>query len=300
LYLFKQHAPLLGIARISAGAPTTEGRAPKATPGQAFPLAVQIANTTGAELPAGTVTTKVPAGWSVVPAMAASPLLAAGGSATVEFTVTPGTDAAAVAPDRLYPLIARWSDGTADRALITAKVEGAPDEASVWRLLTDNTTYPETYPYRTATGATYRHVLPAAAQIADPAATAQDGAGGALTNGFGSIGGERNSSNRGGYVKKNYARYAAPEAEVVFDLQAARTVQRVTVVAGPEPVVLRRLVVFTSDDGISFSQRSYMPLERPTDEIALDFDGVSARYVKLRAEWPAAGGTLDEIEIWGR
>jgi len=299
LYLFKQHAPLLGVARIPTEAPTAEGQAPQVAPGRTFPLTVQIANTTGADLAAGALALKVPMGWSVVPATAASPSLAVGGSAAVEFKVTPGMDAAAIMPDRLYPLIARWSDGVADRALITAQVEGAPNDAHVWRLLTDNATYPETYPYRTATGATYRHMLPPAAQIADPAAPAQEGKGGALTNGFGSIGGERNSSNRGGYVKKNYVKYATPEGEVVFDLKDPHSLQRVIVVAGPEPVVLKRVTVFTSEDGVVFTLRQDLILERPTEETALDLGGVNARYIKIRSEWSTAGGTLDEIEIWG-
>ena len=300
LYLFRHHAPILGVNRIAAGAPNAEGRAPRVMPGREFPLTVQIANTTGGNLSAGMVTPKVPAGWSVVPASAATPALGANDSAEVEFVVTPAADGATIMPDQLYPFVARWSDGASDRAVITAQLEAAVDEEKALRLLTDNTNYPDAYPHRTLTGATYRHISPAAAQIADPASATQGGGGGALTNGFGSIGGERNSSNRGGYLKKNYVKYAAPEAEVVFDLKTPRMVRRVVVVAGPEPVALRRVEVFTSDDGVSFIQRREMTFVRPTEEIAVDLDGVSARYVKLRSEWPTAGGTLDEVEIWGR
>ncbi|HEY0947080.1 MAG TPA: NEW3 domain-containing protein, partial [Opitutaceae bacterium] len=274
-----------------------DGLTPLVKPGQAVRLPVRLINTTGAPLGAGAFHVRVPAGWSVEPASLPTSSVAAGGEAAAAFTVT----AAATLPaDRLQPVIVRWRDASGDRAVMTKQLAGAPAETDIPRLLTANANYPAAFPYRVETGATYRYAAPRSGQVkdpVDPGGRVKEGQ--ALQSGFGSMGGERNSFNRGGYVKSHYARYAEPVVEIVFDLQARRELARVNLVCGPEPVTLTRLQVLTSDDGETFAPQGEVAPVRPTQELELSLDRVAARYVKVRAEWPAAGGTLDEVELWG-
>lgn len=300
LYLGKADAPLLGFVPPQTRQGRVEGRASLVAPHESFAVGVRVVNASANELPAGQLTLVVPDGWQVSkPSLPTAPVPPRS-SIVTEFRVTAGAPGLALEPQRLYPLIARWNDGTVDRAVMTAQVEGAPAPADGWRLLSDNANYPDSFPFRTHTGASYRYAAPAAAQIADPATDRGSGNGRALLNGFGNIGGERNSANRGGYVRKSYARYAAPEAEVIIDLQTTHLIQRVNIVPGPEPVLPRKVTLATSEDGTTYATRRELPLQGAAPEIIVPLDGVQARFIKLRVEWPGNGGTLDEIEVWGK
>jgi hypothetical protein len=315
-----------GVSPVNGGtaaaALSVDGHTAKIAPGATFAITATLFNTTGAALPAGALRLLAPAGWTVsatadaatgaadttgttagngtAAGNAATPALAPGASAKVRFTITAEPDGKRMTPDWIHPLVARWNTAGEDRAIAATWVEAAPAPADIPLLLTDNARYSDAYPYKKKTGATYRYTDPACA-AADPISKAgRVKPGEALTCGFGSIGGERNSFNRGDYVKTFYARYQSRQVGVVFDLQDTRVIRRVNIVAGPEPVQPREVRVFTSEDGDTFAPQKTIAWEENKLEHVIALDDVRARHVKLAVEWPAAGGTLDEVEIWGR
>ncbi len=299
LYLFRAADPLLAVENLAGQERALDGQTPRVPAGSSAVLPVALVNPAGRELAPGSLRLKAPRGWKVEPAEIETPRVPAGGKHVVEFAVTL-PESGAVAPHWSQPLTARWSEGGRDRAIVTTQIEPVPDEAAVPRLLSDNAQYPATFPYRLETGATYRYLAPVTAQIKDPVSIGSSGVGGrALLTGFGSQGGERNSFNRGGYVAPRYARYATPVAEVLFDLQAMRRLARVNIVSGPEPVMLQKLAVSISEDGVIFTPVTELTPEGSAMEHELALAGLKARFVRIRAEWPFAGGTLDEVEIWG-
>jgi hypothetical protein len=292
LYFFKQHAPLLGFGKVPTSTRAPDDMTARVPAGEPFMLPVQIVNPSAEALAPGSMRVQVPEGWSVEPLQADTPQLQAGASHTLRFSVTPSQ----ATSDRPYPLIAHWSQGETERALMSMLVDVAPAENSM--LLSGNASYSQHYPQRVDTRATYRHLAPDAALIDDPASGR--GAHAALTNGFGSIGGERNSFNRGAYVPSHYVRYRGASAEILFDLRTARQINRIQLVKGPERVTPLSVETYTSVDGEEYFAHGAVKPEAAQLETTISLPQTNARYVKLRLVWPSAGGTLDEVEIWGR
>ncbi|WP_161554895.1 beta-galactosidase [Ereboglobus luteus] len=302
LYFFRKHEPLIGITSIEAegGAVAVDGVTPKIAPGAALKVTARLFNTTGATLSSGEMALRAPSGWTIGAERVRTKELAAGESVSVEFSIIPEKDGKRMKPDWIYPLVARWGTDGKDRSIAATHVESAPLPEDIAWLLTDNANYPETHPYKKKTGATYAYSKSAMAE-ADPISKAgKTPPGRALLGGFGSIAGERNSFNRGGYVKTFYARYNTPKVEVTFDLKDVRTVRRVNIVSGPEPVRPQGIEVFTSEDGKTFALQKTITPGEPSLEHVAALDDIRARHVKLVVTWPKAGGTLDEVEIWGR
>lgn len=299
VYLLKQHEPLLGIPAIAAPARSIDGYNAKVAAGAPFTFDVQLFNTTGAPLPAGTLRALAPSGWTLAAPSSATPALAASASHTVTFTVTPPADPALVKPDWIYPLVVRWNDGQRDRAVISANVEIDTAALPIPLLLTGNGHYPATYPHRLDTGATYRY-LTDAQLVADPAKPAKGvEKNTALTNGFNSRLGLRSS---GSAINAYCAEYKADSASVEFDLRSSRNVRRVVVTAGPGDLLPSSLVLTVSADGQTFSAPvTLTPAPGgPAREFTFNLPPTDARLVRLAVTWPAPGGTLDEVEIWGR
>lgn len=289
LYFFQNHAPLLGIAPVQEL--PKDGRGAIVKPGQPFEVEVRVVNANREKQKAGEVRLLALPGWLVAPSVQATPEIAAGESVVVRFTVTPEADSAKLQPDWLYPLVARWSDGAADRAVISANVQVEADLAQVPFLLSGNTKYPEAYPYQIRTNATYRYLAPEESAIADPV----KGEGRALQNGFGHPGGQRESR----FIDQGtIARYDARQVDILFDLQGERQVRQVKVAVGPDRLVPSSIKVLTSIDGQSFASQGELTL-RNTEAVSELFTA-SARYVRLQVEWPETGGTLDEVEILGK
>ncbi len=295
LYFFQNHAPLLGIAPIRTGELSVDGHGAKVKPGDPFEVEVRVVNPNREMLKEGALRLLALPGWQVAPASHPTPAVAAGESVVVKFTVTPESDSAKIHPDWLYPLVARWNDGSADRAVITTNVEVMADLTQVPFLLSDNTKYPATYPYQIRTNATYRYLSPKAEAIADPAKDGLGHTGQTLRNGFGHPGGQRESRS---IDQGSYAQYEAKQVDVLFDLQDERLVRQVKVVLGPGKVLPSSIKVLTSADGQTFAQQSE-PALRGSEAVSPLFNA-TARYVRLQVEWPEAGGTLDEVEILGK
>uniref|UniRef100_UPI0005BA6B23 NEW3 domain-containing protein n=1 Tax=Geminisphaera colitermitum TaxID=1148786 RepID=UPI0005BA6B23 len=310
LYLFgnQNHAPVLSIPAIASTARAADGHTAKLPPGVPFPLTIELINTTPAPLPPGNLRAQALADWQISPAATTdTPELAPGRSHKVTFTITPPADVALVKPDWLYPLVANWSPAHSNTpsAIITANVVMDIPAKDALLVLTDNAHYPATYPYLQHTGATYRYSTPtpgtpAAAAISDPAQRDKNvSPGTALTNGFNNKTGQRNAS--GPYS----ASYATKNITVDFDLKAPRSVRRVVVNAGPGEMLPMRLAVSTSDNGETFTpQLTQLPPTGGASAAVREYTitlpaAVSARHVRLAVEWPLAGGTLGEVEIWG-
>ncbi|AHF91995.1 alpha-galactosidase [Opitutaceae bacterium TAV5] len=320
LYLFRQYSPVLSISPVASATRAVDGHTARLTPGAPFPLTVELINTTAAPLPAGVLRAQALAGWQISPAATAdTPELAPGKSHQATFTVTPPADVALVKPDWLYPLVATWhglparESGTGilpvsnprPAAILTTNVVMDIPAEKALHILTDNAHYPDTYPYRTHTGATYRYTTPAAdspasAAVSDPARSDKKlPSGAALTNGFNNRTGQRSAGGPGPYN----ASYATKDIAVDFDLKGIRSVRRVVINAGPGDLLPVRLLLSTSTDGESFTPQFTQPLSvgnAAVREYTLTLPAaVSARHVRLAVEWPLAGGTLDEVEIWG-
>ncbi|MDY6981825.1 MAG: beta-galactosidase [Pseudomonadota bacterium] len=286
LYFFTQSAPLLGIE--------TESET-RVQAGDAFTLSVQVVNASRHARDAGELRIDAPAGWLVSPATVVTPKLDAGAMHTQRFTITP--------PERLthdypQPLVARFNDGERDSAVTSTSIDVAVDPAQRSLLLTGNASWSRDYPHRRDARVTYRHLEPADDEFDDPASL--QGTGGALLNGFGSVGGERDSMNRGAWVRSHYVHYRAREAWILFDLRSVRQIERVHVVKGPEHVTPLSVETYTSVDGENYARQNTLAFTVPALESVIAMHRIEARYVKLRVIWPSAGGTLDEVEIWGR
>ncbi|HEY0963095.1 MAG TPA: NEW3 domain-containing protein, partial [Pseudomonadales bacterium] len=308
VYLFRQHAPLLGFGPIATDAGAAEARAPAADghhvrmrADEAFTLPIQLVNASEHALESGELRIDAPSGWTVVPAMFDVPRLAAGAMHTQRVTVTPLDARQHGARDAFHhpqPMTARWSDGRGRDATMSMLVDFAPDPAQRSLLLSGNASWSSHYPHRLDAHVSYRHLAPDDDAIDDPASL--KGTRGALLNGFGSAGGERNSSNRGTPVTSHYVRYRAREAEILFDLRTTRHIARVHVVNGPEHVTPLSVETYTSVDGKHFAHNATVKSSTPALENVIALHQIEARYVKLRVTWPDVGGTLDEVEIWGR
>ncbi len=302
LYLMPDHAPLLGIARLGgANEPrAVDKETLQVKAGVPFKVSVRLANTTAGELTPGTLRLITRAGWTVTPASQPTGAVARGQFKDYEFEVTPDPDDMRLTPDRLSPIVARWNDGKSDAAIISAIVEAVPAPEKTRRLLSDNASFPASYPYQLKTGAQYLYLAPIAAQIADPE---RDGfgktSGRSLLNGFASFTGTRDSqpfwNNRG-----CHAQYKSAAVEIVFDLQASHELSDLVVVAGPGENKPVRVTAATSVDGKTYASAGEMAPARPRHEMTLKLNHPNARFVRVKVEWSQPGGTLDEVEIWGR
>lgn len=311
LYLFRNHAPVLSIPAIASAAHGADGHTAKLPAGKPFPVTVELINPSATAMPSGILRMQALEGWTIQPAGTTStPRLSPGEKHTATFTITPPADPAFVKPDWLYPLVATWRDShlsAQPQTVLSANIELSLPADQTLLLLTDNAHYPETYPHRRHTGATYRYAQPsadsaAASAISDPSRKDKNTRPGtALTNGFNNKTGQRSSGAPGPYN----ASYVTRNVTVDFDLQATRSVRRAIVTAGPGDMRPIRLAFSTSENGNTFTEQLSYPIPSDTKVANREYiltlpKDVSARHVRLTVEWPLAGGTLDEIEVWGR
>ncbi|MDP0495687.1 MAG: beta-galactosidase [Verrucomicrobiota bacterium JB024] len=301
LYLFKaQHPPLIGINVATPETPrSVDGLTARVRPGQAFSVNASLLAVTE-DLPSGSLQLTTPDGWTVEATALPTNALACGERLTCTFTITVPDDPCPVRPDRLWPLRFNWTDGHGHSEEALVCVELALDADTIPHLLSANASFPASYPYRIPTGATYRYLEPAdPMQIADPASAGPGHSGHALTNGFGSIGGQRHSHHRDQLRLEHVARYGSERVEVCFDLQAEYRLRRVVLVAGVAAVWPTSVRVRTSTDGETFTEQTALTLDTPQLEIQTPAFDAHGRYVRVEVCWPDSGGCLDEIEIWG-
>jgi hypothetical protein len=293
LYLFKNHDPLLGIKKIEGMGTSIDGETAQVGTGQTFPLTVQLFNTTGQTLPAGMLTGMVPRGWTITPAKQSTQPLKSGESGECTFAVTTEANAKLVLPDRLSPLVVRWSADGRDRAIISATVEVTPKPEDISLLLTDNKSYPATYPYRTTTGATYRYESPNGPV---DAGKMEGQLGKALQNGFTAH--EFHSSEP--WDKLHFATYPDPHVEITYDLQAQHSLDRVVAVFGPGDLQPTSWKIAVSQDDMNYQDAYSGAIQVEGKEVVSPLIGQTGRYIRVSFDWPTTGGTLDELEVWGK
>ncbi len=293
LYLLDRHEPVLGIPAIAGEGRAEDGYAGLVLPGRAFTVRVQLANSQAAA--AGQLRLMAKRGWRVEPATVETPALPAGGLTEYTFTVTPPA-AAKLYRDWLYPLVARWASAGQDLAVCSATVQVAADYSAHPRLLTDNGHYPDTFPYRVKTGATYEYVdLAPGIKLADPADNKFAGrTGQALIGGANLRWNER---------KKNVEFKGGKKLSILLDLKTSQALKLVrlvraadleaplacTVSYGAEPTKL------TAGQPVKLTADSWAS-EKPT-QTTIVCTGAKGRYVRLDLEYENGGG-LDEVEIW--
>ena len=294
LYLFKNAPPLLGITKIQSQTRAADGATAQVKPGRTFKLTTQVFNVSEQNLSAGELRIQVPEGWMVKPALQATSLLGNRQRKNYEFEVAVPTEVSLLKPNWIYPLVVRWHDGQTARSVITTNVEVEPATPGFLRILSDNASYPATYPYLTRTGAAYSYAD--ASGVNDPA-SGKTPTGKALLNGYNN--GRIGMRYSGSSATEHLARFEKPEAKILFDLKDKREVRQV-VVPGPGQVFPNYLKVFTSLDEKSYQLASEMPLDGSRQEIRTPLFSAEARFVRLEIGWLQGNGTLDEVEILGR
>ncbi len=292
-YFFRNHPPLLAIAPESDG-----GEGPAITevrPGKPLKMKVLLFNTTAGPIGGGAVRVRALNGWQVEPAAYVTSDIPKSGEREFEFTVTPPRGPGSLQGDWLYPLVAVWNDGQKDASIFSMSVMADPD--TVPSLLSDNREFPDTYPHLIHTGVIYSYLAPDPSLVADPI---KKGAprNTALLGGFGPTG--RLYPSRGD-TQTLHAKYDAPSADIVFDLQSIRQVMRISLFRGPSSLRPSHIKVMTSEDGRDYVSQSEMVVpEAYLSKLDMPPFDAQARYVRLQVDWPQAGGILDQVEIWGR
>lgn len=289
VYLLRDHAPILGIARIAGETTSVDGHTALLAPGKPFRVKVQMVNPVARTIPEGTLRFMAVRGWRVKPPTVPTPKLTSYGRAEFEFTVTAPGEHEKLKPDWLYPLVARWNDGKQDAAICSANVEVDVDRSRLPHLLSENANYPDAYPAKLDTGATYTYLAPGKdTKWGDPCTRNKHRTGNALTNGSGGWG--------------NYAIFhRANLVDVLFDLKAEYEVMQVKI-AKCAQAYPRGFTVLTSRDGKNFVEQASAPSkgrEWQGNWLACEPFRTPARYVRVQVRMPGSG-YIDEIEIWGR
>lgn len=306
LYLFKDYAPVISIPCIASETRSADGHTAKLEPGRPAVVTIDVVNPSSSAFVGGALTLQALDGWSVEPSVFSVGGFATGERQTFSVNVTPPSDVALLLPEWIYPLVATLTDADgARRAVLTANVQVDLPDSEALHLLTENAHVPDTHPRKRKTGAIYAYegTVPEKATISDPARPAKDSQpNSALTNGFNSRLGWRTTGGTPGAFN---AVYATSKVTPVFDLKAPYEVRRVVINAGPGDNTPSRLSISTSLDGREWSEAASFELtpERANvreHTVILPAGAPKARHVKLVVEWAAEGGSLDEIEIWGR
>ena len=244
VYLLKDHAPLLGIPRIASDARSVDGHTALLTPGKSFQVTVPLVNPVRQEAPEGKLRMLALRDWEVKPPSAATPKLTGFGRAEFQFTITPPGEHEKLDPDWLYPLVAKWNDGSKDAAVCTTNVQLAVDRSRLPHLLSENTSYSDASPQKIKTGATYTYLAPDRDTRIDPCVGKKDHpAEDALTNGA-----------KGWWTSQ--ARFSGSKlADVLFDLKSEYEVMRVKLAKGAKAWP-EGFKVLTSRDGKSFAEQA--------------------------------------------
>lgn len=289
VYLLKDHAPLLGIPRIISERRSVDGYAPFLSPGKSFHVTVQLVNPVAKEASEGKLRLLSLRDWKVEPRSVVTPKLTAFGRAEFQFTVTPPAEHEKLNPDCLYPLVARWSDGEKDKAVCGTNVQLAVDRSLLPHLLSENTSYSDTSPWKIKTGATYTYLAPDKSKRKDPC-VGKHPAEDALTNGA------------KGWWTSQAIFSKANLVDVLFDLKSDYEIIEVKLARGA-PSYPEGFTVLTSSDGKTFTKQASVSAKKQgwkeNKWLSGKLNHVPAQYVRIQVHMPG-GGYIDEIEIWGR
>ncbi len=293
LYLFRDHAPLMGM-RVTGSFDTVkvDPATPEFKSGDEFKVVVQIANPSDKALKPGQIVLRALTDWQVS-APCPTGEVKPGAIGEYQFTVKIPQESKALIPNFVYPLIAEYEVEGKRQALVHSVVSVKMDLAGKELLLSDNWSA-ENYPWAIWTGVDYRYltVPPEGSEIKDNTGFSYGDATviGAL------LSGDRSDRRR-------YATFVKlPEVDVLFDLKNEYAVTRLLVRranAGETPVLFK---ISLSGDGKEFSeplivkpdwQGGYAQIPLPQT--------VNGRYVKIQFTFPSGGpGVVDEVWIFGK
>lgn len=295
LYCFQTPTPLLGISvedapRSTAADPAT----PELVPGEEVGVKVQLVNPGTTEMPAGTILLRALADWKVEPGELPTPALKPGEMREFLFRVTVPETSSRFLPNFVYPLLAEFTGGDARRSVTHQSVAVHLDPTKFDHLLSDNATdsrFPRDFTIRTGAEYIYNFPdeLPPGHSFRDPSSSSADGRfGNGLTDGL-------------DWWSRRVT-FTMPEAEVVFDLKSSYTITAVNLRKG-HPAFPSGVEVEVSENG-----KRFRPVAKAStltwDEgnwAMVKTEPASGRYVLVRILYPsAAGGFLDELEIYGR
>jgi hypothetical protein len=295
LYFFRDHVPLLGVLPVAGSDVSIDGHTAKVKPGVTFPVTVQLFNVEQNPVQEGQLRAIIPQGWQVSPAHLTTDALAVSEGAEYTFTVTADIDPRHLKSEWIYPIVFRWSEDGEDKAVIKTQVQVDLAMNQTMKLLSGNQSYPGAYPYRSDIGATYRYEN--SDGVKDPAGRKNENMGPALTNGYGDFTGGHYSV----FWQKEYvASFNQNEVAIFFDLPKTQEVNQVMVAFGttePAPISIK---VLTQSAGAGWNVRDSQAFDSWIGEYTSPIFKANTRCVRIEITWPQSGGTVDEVEIWGR
>ena len=288
LYLFEDHAPLLGqyVDGVSAHA-EHDVHTVELIPGNTFRVKSQIANPSSEEISGGTLKLNVLSDWNVEPASYEVGNIAPGEIREYEFLVTIPEKSGFYQPNRAYPLVSVYERGGKRIAINNMVVTIGLDLTKYELLLSDNEGADNSFrEFTLLTGAEYRY-LNGDSTVKDPRNRKEPGrSGNGLTN-------RRNDWDWG-------VEFLTKKSVVEFDLKRDYELTTVTLVNRGKP--LPSAVALSVGDGKTFRtlERFSDPRWNERRELVLKLDDIRARFVRIELEFPSdRGGMLDEIEISG-
>lgn len=295
LYCFVTPEPLLGLGMVDATQSLpADPNTPELLPTKETHVKVQLANPGTTELPAGEIALRALADWKVEPAVQATPVLKPGEMREFVFRVTVPEMSPHFRPNFVYPLLAQFIVEGERRGVAHQSVAVRLDPTKFDYLLSDNAIdgrFPRDFTIHTGAEYIYNFPdeLPEGHSFRDPSTNTEDGrAGNALTDGL------------DWWTRR--VTFVMPEAEVVFDLKSVYTISAVNLRKG-HPAFPTGVEVEVSENG-----KHFKPIAKAStltwdegDWAMVKTEPVKGRYVLVRIIYPsAAGGFLDELEIYGR
>ena len=293
LYLFRQHAPLLGMRVedakhfVKADQHTAEFR-----PGDRFRVTLQLANPNNSTLRKGILRLRGLRDWNVS-APRKTTDLAGGEIAEYQFDVVIPEESAMFRPNFIYPLVADFSADGKRMAVCHMVVSIHIDPTGREVLLSDNWNSAN-YPWAVWTNADYRTLtLPDKSKgewITDPLHT---------TLGHGKKVYSLQSGDRADRLRS--ARYHVPEAEVEFDLKKEYEITRLIIRRGNRALETPDAIeVSLSQDGTHFTQPVRTIPSWNADTTQIHLKGI-ARHLRIKfIQSPRKTSCIDEIWIMGK
>lgn len=292
LYLFRDHAPMLGIkAKGVEGKAANDPYTAEVVPGESFKVKVQLVNPSVKRMPGGTLRLRALGDWKVsAPEEAWS--VSAGGIKEYTFRVTVPEESKFFKPNFVYPLVAEFIRDGKRIAVENAVVSVKLDPRKYDYLLTDNPTREHNdrhFVLRTKADYSYVSVPGAGEWFRDPSNAKANGQSGmALTDGL---------NGRRHVVCK------MRNVEILFDLKKEFRITRLAVKRVDSRTSPSALEISVGKDGKTFGAPvSVSKLEWNGEKYAeVPLKPQDGRYVKVRFIFPDdRGGRVDEVEIFGR
>lgn len=294
LLFFHNHDPLLTIQTPEMKNVGIETPIPIIPAGEPTAIKVRIFNASDAKCSAGNIRLLALKGWNVSPDLVKTPPVSAHGAYEATFKVTAPDCGLLPARERMYPLVARWSDGKADRAVNFTTVGISMNESALPKLLSDNVWLPDESERKIKTGTTYRYVIENVGSdeksVIDPSYSETNAPTPALQNGLGNW--------------DKSARINSNDILVEFDLKKIYKIAVLKYHSSPVCPVPKSVEYFLSSDGTNYTSVGTFIGDGSLTWgkwFSLPLSDISARFIRLKVTFDTGSvNFMDEVEIWGR